>query len=59
MKSVLEYTIAHSNLGFLPSIGVVILFCTLVAIFAWTYRPNRKAQYEKDAMLVLDEGENS
>ncbi len=54
MKSILEYTISHSNLGLLPSIGVVVLFCTLIAIYVWTFIPKHKAQYEQDAKLVFD-----
>jgi len=59
MKSILENIISQSDLGFLPSVGVVVLMATMLLIIAWTYRPGSKKSYEDDAKLVLDEGGRS
>lgn len=55
MKSILANIIATSDLGLLPSIGVVLFTVTLTAIIFWTYRPGSKQSYENQAKLAVDE----
>ena len=59
MKNILEGIISHADLGFLPSIGVVMLFGCMTAIIFWTFRPKNAATYQKDALLILDKEEKN
>ena len=55
MKSILENIISNSDLGFLPSVGVVVLTATMVAIVVWTYNPKNQNKYKKMSQLTMDE----
>ena len=58
MKSILEEVIRSSGLGLLPSIALVIMFTTMLAIIFWTYRSNDKEKYKKFAALTLEKGDS-
>lgn len=54
MSDIIKQVLQKDELVIYPTVGLIILSLTLVAIIAWTYRPQAKKDYEQQSMLTLD-----
>lgn len=55
MRGLFFEAMQRVDLGILPSIGLVLLFLTLSAIFVWTYLPSKKQAWDKIAKSAMNE----